>query len=495
MSFLTKEQLDKYVRDLALKNPKPTSSNTPRSPLFKLPQNSPSPSTNSSTISGERKAGALQGPRSPPVSQRNSLTATISPRTPVVNNNYENSSTNSNETTITSIPESTKPDSVFNNSSTITSDFSISNDDKEKKKSTYKNIDEIVNDLSYPMETKLSFKPTTPPPQSSFKSTTPPPQSSFKSTTPPPQSSFKPTTSPPQSSFKPTTSPPQSKCNNSTPPTKGPDDPTKGSYVLSAAFKSYGAASRTPSVKKSATPTSPKQEQREIASNKKQRDSTIQELQNRSGTNWGARYDEAQQKYPPLDKLDNKLTTPPSSTSKKQGDNKNNESVEGSHQQNLKPLTSNNKPNSLDCAACGNLISGNMLTAMGKKWHPGHFACKQCGISLEHVAFFERDGNPYCHLDYHELFSPKCGHCDTPIEGKSISALGKSWHPGHFFCRECGNPFEGGFMVHEGFPYCEKDWTKLFAPKCLGCKEPIRGEFINALEGMWHRNCFACMVG
>ncbi len=37
------------------------------------------------------------------------------------------------------------------------------------------------------------------------------------------------------------------------------------------------------------------------------------------------------------------------------------------------------------------------------------------------------------------------------------------WHPGHFFCRECGNPFEGsGFMVHEGFPYCEKDWMRLF---------------------------------
>ncbi|CAI2164670.1 10527_t:CDS:2 [Funneliformis geosporum] len=456
MSFLTKEQLDKYVRDLASKSPKPTSSSTqPRSSLFKIPPNSPSPSTNSSTLTGERKAGALHGPRSPPLSQRNSLIATTSPRASVVNNN---NSTNTNEPTITSIPESIKGNSVFNNSSTVSSNSSISNDDKEKNMSTYKSIDDIVNDLSYPMETKLSFKPTTSPPQSISNNTSTPPQSKGNNytttpsqskgnnytTTPPQSKGNNYTTTPPQSKGNNyTTTPPQSKGNNNSVPPKEPDDPTKGSYVLSAAFRSY-------------------------------------ELQNRSGTNWGARYEEAQQKYPPLDKLDKKL---PYSPSPKQGDDKNNESAE---------VTPNSRQNPLDCAGCGKSISGNMLTAMGKKWHPGHFVCKQCGISLEHVAFFENDGNPYCHLDFHELFSPRCGHCETPIEGKSISALGKSWHPGHFFCRECGNPFEGGFMVHEGFPYCEKDWTKLYAPKCLGCKEPIRGEFLNALEGMWHRDCFAC---
>ncbi|RIB19744.1 hypothetical protein C2G38_1964797 [Gigaspora rosea] len=132
---------------------------------------------------------------------------------------------------------------------------------------------------------------------------------------------------------------------------------------------------------------------------------------------------------------------------------------------------------------------------MGKRWHPEHFNCKQCGITLEYVAFFEKDGYPYCHLDYHELFSPKCGHCGNTIEGPFITALGKSWHQGHFFCRECGDPFEaGGFMVKDGFPYCEKDWIRKFAPKCKGCQEPIRGEFTNALDGMWHRECFVCKV-
>ncbi|CAG8653627.1 1537_t:CDS:2 [Rhizophagus irregularis] len=244
--------------------------------------------------------------------------------------------------------------------------------------------------------------------------------------------------------------------NNNIPSAKGADDPTKGSYVLSAAFKSsYSAASRTPSIKKPVIQPSPKQEQFEIASNKKQRDSTIQELQNRSDINWNAQ----------------PLTSLPSN-----------------NRQTIRPTSS------LHCASCGKAISGHVLSAMGKKWHPDHFVCKKCGITLEHVAFFEKDGVPYCHLDFHELFSPKCGYCETPIEGQAINALGKSWHPEHFFCRECGNPFENGFMVHEGFPYCEKDWMKLFAPKCKGCNEGIRGEFMSALEGMWHRECFVCMT-
>lgn len=49
-------------------------------------------------------------------------------------------------------------------------------------------------------------------------------------------------------------------------------------------------------------------------------------------------------------------------------------------------------------------------------------------------------------------------------------------------------------MVHDGFPYCEKDYLRLFAPKCTGCQDPIQGDFINALKGKWHRDCFGCTV-
>ncbi|KAF9285524.1 hypothetical protein BGZ88_009502 [Linnemannia elongata] len=147
------------------------------------------------------------------------------------------------------------------------------------------------------------------------------------------------------------------------------------------------------------------------------------------------------------------------------------------------------------CASCDEPISGTMITAMGKRWHSDHFVCSVCDLNLEHVQFFHKDGQPYCHFDYHDKFSPKCGHCNTPIENECLTALGKSWHPGHFFCRDCGDPFEeDGYMVHDGFPYCEKDYLRLFAPKCTGCQDPIQGDFISALKGKWHRDCFGCSV-
>lgn len=73
-------------------------------------------------------------------------------------------------------------------------------------------------------------------------------------------------------------------------------------------------------------------------------------------------------------------------------------------------------------------------------------------------------------------------------------ALGKTYHRLHFFCRECGNPFEGGFMVHDGHPYCEKDYIAKFGKKCKACGLHIRGEFVSAMGGDWHKSCFVCEV-
>jgi hypothetical protein len=74
--------------------------------------------------------------------------------------------------------------------------------------------------------------------------------------------------------------------------------------------------------------------------------------------------------------------------------------------------------------------------------------------------------------------------------------LGKYYHVGHFFCRECGKPFDedSTFMEHDGHPYCEKDYLAKFAHKCKGCKEDITSSFLEALGGKWHTSCFVCVV-
>lgn len=67
------------------------------------------------------------------------------------------------------------------------------------------------------------------------------------------------------------------------------------------------------------------------------------------------------------------------------------------------------------CSACDKPIVGQVITALGKTWHPEHFTCTHCTQELGTRNFFERDGNPYCEIDYHNLFSPRCAYCNGPI--------------------------------------------------------------------------------
>ena len=56
-----------------------------------------------------------------------------------------------------------------------------------------------------------------------------------------------------------------------------------------------------------------------------------------------------------------------------------------------------------------------VVTALGKVWHPEHFVCTECEAELGSRNFFEKDGRPYCESDYFTLFSPHCAHCNKPI--------------------------------------------------------------------------------
>lgn len=67
------------------------------------------------------------------------------------------------------------------------------------------------------------------------------------------------------------------------------------------------------------------------------------------------------------------------------------------------------------CSACDKPIVGQVITALGKTWHPEHFTCNHCSQELGTRNFFEREGKPYCEIDYHNLFSPRCAYCNGPI--------------------------------------------------------------------------------
>lgn len=186
------------------------------------------------------------------------------------------------------------------------------------------------------------------------------------------------------------------------------------------------------------------------------------------------------------------------------------------------------------CNECGYPLKGRFvaLAGSGERFHPQCLACFACGTSLEALEIspepdsfrserIERiqrraagemleetpgktmaeDGDDrirlYCHLDWHELFAPRCKHCKTPILGEHIVALDAHWHYGHFFCAECGDPFERG-MTHiekDGYAWCvgcQTKRTERRAPKCKMCKIAVVGQYIQALGGEWHEECFRC---
>ncbi|KAK7933944.1 hypothetical protein WMY93_004840 [Mugilogobius chulae] len=145
------------------------------------------------------------------------------------------------------------------------------------------------------------------------------------------------------------------------------------------------------------------------------------------------------------------------------------------------------------CGACCKPIVGQVVTAMGRTWHPEHFVCTHCQEEIGSRNFFEREGQPYCEKDYHNLFSPRCYYCNGPILDKVVTALDRTWHPEHFFCAQCGSFFgPEGFHEKDGKAYCRKDYFDMFAPKCGGCARAILENYISALNSLWHPECFVC---
>jgi DNA-binding transcriptional regulator YiaG len=149
------------------------------------------------------------------------------------------------------------------------------------------------------------------------------------------------------------------------------------------------------------------------------------------------------------------------------------------------------------CAHCHETIKSAFVMARDVLFHPQHFLCHACAKPLGGKAYLEGpDRRFYCESDYYSLFNPKCGQCQQTIHGPYISALGQCWHPQHFVCHHCSQPFpSGSFRQHDGRPYCDAHYQELHAPKCQRCSKPIVGSVFEALEHKYHLECFVCSEG
>ncbi|XP_023818308.1 actin-binding LIM protein 3 isoform X4 [Oryzias latipes] len=114
-----------------------------------------------------------------------------------------------------------------------------------------------------------------------------------------------------------------------------------------------------------------------------------------------------------------------------------------------------------DCAGCGEEIrQGQSLLALERQWHVSCFKCWTCGCVLT-GEYISKDGKPYCETDYHTQFGIRCGSCNRYISGRVLEAGGKHYHPSCARCARCHMMFlEGEEMYLRGsevwHPMCKE---------------------------------------
>ncbi|XP_076580579.1 actin-binding LIM protein 2 isoform X6 [Chaetodon auriga] len=160
----------------------------------------------------------------------------------------------------------------------------------------------------------------------------------------------------------------------------------------------------------------------------------------------------------------------------------------------------------IPCQNCGKPCKGEALRVQNKHFHIKCFVCKVCGCELAQGGFFVRQGEYICTLDYQRLYGTRCFSCQDFIEGEVVSALGKTYHPRCFVCASCKQPFPAGDRVTFNGKecICQKCTQPLPANSpapiqavhnCCGCGKEFKNEqSLVALDKHWHLGCFKCKV-
>ncbi|XP_069754920.1 actin-binding LIM protein 3 isoform X1 [Narcine bancroftii] len=163
------------------------------------------------------------------------------------------------------------------------------------------------------------------------------------------------------------------------------------------------------------------------------------------------------------------------------------------------------EPAGIRCYRCGGACQGEVVRVHNNHFHVKCFTCQFCGSDLTQANFFYKNGEYICTLDYQRLYGTRCDSCKEFIGGEVISALGRTFHPKCFVCTVCRKPFPVGDRVTFSGEDCvcqqcshtlvtASEPIKIHGPsQCAGCGDEIKhGQSLLALEKQWHVSCFKC---
>ncbi|XP_061643653.1 actin-binding LIM protein 3 isoform X4 [Phyllopteryx taeniolatus] len=159
------------------------------------------------------------------------------------------------------------------------------------------------------------------------------------------------------------------------------------------------------------------------------------------------------------------------------------------------------------CQRCREVCKGEVVRVQDTHFHVECFTCTVCNCDLARSGFFQKKGEYICTADYQRLYGTRCDRCNSFITGEVVSALGRTYHPKCFVCSVCSKPFPIGDRVTFSGKECvcqqcsrsvvkPNEPIKIHGPShCAGCRAEIKqGQSLLALEKQWHVSCFRCQT-
>ncbi|CAL8259229.1 unnamed protein product [Arctogadus glacialis] len=155
------------------------------------------------------------------------------------------------------------------------------------------------------------------------------------------------------------------------------------------------------------------------------------------------------------------------------------------------------------CQGCGEYVEGEVVTALGKAYHPACFVCTSCRRPFptgDRVTFNRKEClcqhcciQPHPSVSNDVSFSNNCVGCGMDIKnGQALLALEGQWHLGCFKCSTCHRLLTGEYISRNGLPYCERDYQVQFGVQCDACNQFIMGKVLEAGDRHFHPSCAQC---
>uniref|UniRef100_A0A674NY01 Actin binding LIM protein 1 n=1 Tax=Takifugu rubripes TaxID=31033 RepID=A0A674NY01_TAKRU len=152
------------------------------------------------------------------------------------------------------------------------------------------------------------------------------------------------------------------------------------------------------------------------------------------------------------------------------------------------------------CNNCREFVEGEVVTVLGKTYHPACFVCTVCKQSFTAGEFVTFSGKDFFCQHCFQPLSPtqlsypnNCSGCGRDIKnGQALLALGGQWHLGCFKCKICHKVLCGEYITRDGIPYCERDYQNKFGIQCAACQKFITGKVLEAGAKHYHPTCAKC---